>query len=281
MGEFRPTNTSDAILISSPSDALLKILGDLKIPLETFREYSVSQPVITRQACEAAHVSFEFFQAFAKLTRPKATDAPYQPTGNARYFESRDRQLDRIEVMHLVQTLWQLDSKDGRAKSSSFDLQNLDLVKSRINLLGANSCWLTSDALWMGLFQSLNGNLSPRMTWYPSADGKGDPFRLATPPKYFRCSYLPELEPLVHGLSYDVQNTPPEIRKAASSTLRLTLEGRSGGSGVVVLYPGYLLTARHVLTAADSPLPQKMEILVQGTERKDGPLFRVNAEVLK
>lgn len=256
------------------------MLDKLGVAVETPSSSAYANPVITRKACEQAGVSFEYFQSFAKLIQP--SDA-YQTRMNwgARYFETRDRQLDRIETMRLVNTLWTLDTKNGSLQSYTIDFknisfQNTDQVKSRVNLLGANPCWLGAESLHMGLLASLGDNFVHEMTWMTSVDGKST-FRTATQPFEFACKYLPELEPFAHALSYDPKQMPSEIQRAANSTVSLAVEGQMQGSGAVVLYPGYILTARHVI--GDTP-NNKVTVTVEIAQGKGISTKTVVADVM-
>jgi Trypsin-like serine proteases, typically periplasmic, contain C-terminal PDZ domain len=276
-GNIDNTSGSDAIELCSRNDLLTQALSQLGIAVE--QTSPLANPVITRKGCEQAGVSFEFFQSFAKLSQPSDSYKARMNWG-ARYFETRDRQLDRIETMTLIHSLRVLDTKNGfvarETDPQKTSIKNLEALKSRINLLGANPCWLGDEALKTGLLASLHGNLQHEMHWMTGIDGKSK-LRVASMPFEFGCKYLAPMEPLVHALSYGPAQLPSVLQKAAESTVRLEVPGQPTGSGVVV-HPGYILTARHVI--GDTP---DNKVTVTMDTHRGGQILRteVVAEVIK
>jgi S1-C subfamily serine protease len=224
-----------------------------------------------------AGLPFEFFQAFARLT--KLRDSPSNPTA-ARLLSKRrkrldvegikdihvttpsggnrvnqaiaaqemlDKALDKDEAKALKKALILLgsDTEQSANKQQTGSIQKLRMAKRRIKDLGKNPCWLTKESMRVALFGSVNGELQHHISWIMS---RGFLIGRETNKAHeFECKYLPSMTPLTKGLYFLPKTMPPNIQRASASTVILK-NGDHIGSAVAALHPKYLLTAQHVVS---------------------------------
>lgn len=248
----------------------------------------LSGSLITEETCQQAGVDFAFFQAFATLTHTEdglRNNGALQLFGETPHELPSERQngqeyghllLDKDEAIALKFALRILDKDDASSEIENGSLQHAELVRARINDLAGDSCWLTPEAMRLGIFGEVNGELAQMVGVYLF---EGLPIlRETTTAQEFACTYLPSMVTQERGLSFRPDRMPPNIQKAAKSTVIIEVEG-GRGSGVVALQSKYILTAYHVVDGA-TEVDGKKKVLKVKISRGDETI-ESTAEVLE
>ncbi len=213
--------------------------------------FKSSDSYLTAKDCANNRLSYDFFKAFARLNQVASIASPGTGSETGSSSIPEDSKIDSSEALLLRQALTLLShpflegvNLDPLERKS---LENIFLLKNRINLLGRDPCWLGDDAIKIGLFGATNGSRPPMVEMVVKPNGEFER-KSTSSPAYFDCQYSEELSQLMPGLSFEPESMPDPIQQAAKSTVSLEVVGRDGVmAGFVYGKPGYILTSRHLL----------------------------------
>lgn len=260
------SSDQEMIILSKKDQDLTSLLEQLGVFLDG-RE-------LTKESVEKADLSFDFFQSFASLTQLTTSKrgplkqngalqllyeaAPEAPVTSKRLEKKQKREdgrLDKDEITALKAALQILDQKEiDEFQLSSKSLSHPDLVKRRLSEITNDfnsSCWLAPEAMRLGLFGHLNGELTYTVLHEPEYSHMG--WQMPEP-KVLDCNYLPAMGELNTGLYFPFKQMPHQFREQTRrSMIHFQASAGSGimprGTGVMVDYP-YILTAKHVVESA-------------------------------
>lgn len=228
---------------------------DIEIDIQTTKKGG-EIAYVTEAACDKAGISYEFFKAFASIDKIRKNSFEYPSHylfGTEQRLrklqERKDQTLSMDEANLLVSVLNVLGKENFDATTMDplrdFYVRKPEELKLKVNILGAEPCWLGKEALRVGLLGETNGAKTHYVTFKPSPLGEDMETTRAVD---FSCPYIESLNEYTAGLALTPNNLPEPVQKSTESTVILEFNnGDSLGCGFVVLENGYLLINKHFM----------------------------------